>query len=57
MSTVSTVASVDTVWVVLDGQQRVVLLCSGAEAAGVAIEWQERGYRVQPLSRVDVHDV
>jgi hypothetical protein len=53
----STVSSVEMVWVVLDGEQRVVLMCSGNDAARVAIEWGERGYRIEQMDGLDVQDV
>ena len=53
----STVTSVEMVWVVLDGEQRVVLMCSGTDASGVAVEWGARGYRIEQMGELDVHDV
>ncbi len=35
-----------TTWVVLDASDRVVLICSGADAGELADEWRRRGYRV-----------
>jgi hypothetical protein len=47
--------AVDTVWVVLDGHNRVVLICEGADAPEVAAEWRGRGFRVRRLDSPDVH--
>jgi hypothetical protein len=53
----STISSVEMVWVVLDGEQRVVLMCAGNDASDVAVEWGERGYRIEQMGGLDVHDV
>jgi hypothetical protein len=45
----STLSSVEVVWVVLDAEGDVVLMCSGADAAGAAEEWSDRGYRIEQL--------
>jgi hypothetical protein len=49
----STLSSVETLWVVLDGEGRVVIICSGADARDVAEDWRGRGYRTVPLDAVD----
>jgi hypothetical protein len=36
-------------WVVRDRAGRVVLICSGADAAAEAATWAERGYRVDTV--------
>ncbi len=41
----------DTLWVVLDADDQVVLMCSGADAAEVAEEWRARGYRIMALGQ------
>jgi len=50
----STIASTELVWVVLDAKERVVLMCSGADAAEVAAEWADRGYRVEATGPLEV---
>ena len=38
-----------TLWVVLDQADQVVVMASGADAAGFAAEWADRGYRIVAL--------
>jgi len=38
-----------TVWVVLDDQDQVLVMASGADAAAFAAEWAEEGRRVVEL--------
>ena len=45
----STLSAVETVWVVLDDEGHVVIICSGADAPATAGEWADRGYRVVQL--------
>jgi len=45
----STLSVVETVWVVLDDEGRVVIICSGGDAQNLADEWHDRGYRVVQL--------
>jgi len=49
----STLSAVETVWVVLDGEGRVVIICSGADARSFSDEWHQRGYRVAQLDAVE----
>jgi len=51
----STLTSAETVWVVSDAQQRVVLICGGKDAPSAAAEWRERGYRVEPVNADEVN--
>jgi hypothetical protein len=50
-------SSLDTtmLWVVLDGDDRVVLICGGADAPEVAEDWVARGFRVVSLDEHQVH--
>jgi hypothetical protein len=45
----STMTPNETLWVVVDGQEQIVLILGGRDAAAAAAEWAERGYRVEPL--------
>ena len=38
-----------TLWVVLDDEDRVLVMAAGADAAAFAAEWAERGARVVEL--------
>jgi len=38
-----------TLWVVLDQADQVVVIAAGADAAGFAAEWADRGYRIAEL--------
>ena len=49
----STLSSVETLWVVLDDEGRVVIICSGGDARDLAEEWRGRGYRIAQLDGVD----
>jgi len=44
----------DPIWVVCDGQGRVVVMFSGADAEASAAEWAERGYAVVELEQAAV---
>jgi hypothetical protein len=50
----SSVTSTETLWVILDADDRVVLICGGGDAPEVAADWRDRGFRV---SRLDTHQV
>jgi hypothetical protein len=43
-------------WVVRDRHGRVVLICSGADAAAEAETWAERGYRVDTIGPGELGD-
>jgi hypothetical protein len=49
----STLSSVETLWVVLDDEGRVVIICSGSDARDLADEWRGRGYRIVHLDAGD----
>ena len=51
----SSVTSTDAFWVILDANDRVVLICGGADAPEVAAEWRDRGFRVSRLDTRQVH--
>jgi hypothetical protein len=51
----STLTSAETVWVVSDAQQQVVLICGGEDAPAAAAEWRDRGYRAEPVDAVEVN--
>jgi hypothetical protein len=53
----STLSTVETVWVVLDAEGRVVIICTGADAPVTVEEWRDRGYRVAQLDAVSVSSV
>jgi len=42
-------------WVVRDADDRVVIICGGADAPEVAREWEDRGFRVTLLEDREVH--
>lgn len=37
----------EVLWVVLDTDDRVVVICAGADAEEAAGEWRNRGFRVR----------
>jgi len=51
----SSATSTDALWVILDANERVMLICGGADAPEVAAEWRDRGFRVSRLDNHQVH--
>jgi hypothetical protein len=50
----SMLTSTETLWVVVDAHEQVVLICSGTDGAAAAAEWVERGYTVRTVAGHEV---
>jgi hypothetical protein len=51
MAMLATAVETGQVHVVREASGRVVLICWGEDATGVAAQWASRGYQVYPVAR------